>query len=117
MACGPIFHEVEPINNGSAILLRSSRNCGAVWLSPCSALLLVITGFLSWLNNVYQTIDPIPFYRHDVFDAASHRLGFIVYKICLFVSWVIVYPIAGFELGHRLINPTEGKPRERCVLT
>ncbi|MDR3410747.1 MAG: hypothetical protein P4L87_07360 [Formivibrio sp.] len=61
-------------------------------------LLCISIGALSWLNNIRQTIDAVPFYHHEVFDSLSHPYGFLAYKICLFVSWVIVYPIAGFLL-------------------
>jgi hypothetical protein len=55
-------------------------------------ILLVAIGFLSWLNNIYQTNDPMTFYLHDVFDSTRHPFGFAVHKAVLFVSWVLVYP-------------------------
>jgi hypothetical protein len=58
--------------------------------------LCVSLGFLCWLNNIRQTETPSIYFAHDVFDAPPHMAGFIVYKACLFVSWVIVYPVAGY---------------------
>lgn len=58
----------------------------------------VIIGLLCWINNIVKTVNPIPYYRHDVFDAYAHFNGFIAYKVCLFLSWVIVYPISGYLL-------------------
>jgi hypothetical protein len=31
-----------------------------------------------------------------VFDGRSHLAGFIVFKICLFASWVVVFPVVGY---------------------
>jgi len=61
-------------------------------------LFLVIVGFLSWLNNLKQTIDPSITYGNDVFDSSQYLLGFVANKACLFISWVIVYPLVGFML-------------------
>lgn len=61
-------------------------------------LLLVIVGVLSWLNNLKQTINPSVTYGNDVFDSSQYILGFIANKACLFISWVIVYPLVGFML-------------------
>jgi hypothetical protein len=58
----------------------------------------VIFGFLCWANNVYQTQNPTPTFKHDVFDSTQHMAGFLIYKLCLFVSWVIVYPIVGYVM-------------------
>jgi hypothetical protein len=58
--------------------------------------LLVAIGFLSWLNNIYQTNDPTVFYGHDVFDSTRHLYGFAAHKLALFVSWVLIYPAVGF---------------------
>jgi hypothetical protein len=55
-------------------------------------ILLVAVGFLSWLNNIYQTQDPKTFYLHDVFDSTLHPFGFTAHKAVLFVSWVLIYP-------------------------
>jgi hypothetical protein len=60
--------------------------------------LCVVIGVLSWLNNIRQTIDAVPFYHHEVFDSLSHPFGFVGFKACLFLSWVVVYPIVGFLL-------------------
>jgi hypothetical protein len=61
-------------------------------------LLCVSFGFLSWINNLCQTQTPRDFYNHDVFDSRQHFWGYIAYKTCLFVSWVIVYPIVGYTM-------------------
>jgi len=57
-----------------------------------------VAAVLAWANNLYQTSNPVPFYRHDVFDSSAHLFGFLVFKLCVFISWVIVYPIAGYLL-------------------
>jgi hypothetical protein len=59
-------------------------------------ILLVAIGFLSWLNNIYQTNDPTAFYGYDVFDSTHHLFGFAAHKLALFVSWVLIYPAVGF---------------------
>jgi hypothetical protein len=60
----------------------------------------VVLGMASWLVNVRNTIHPeYPnHYSHDVFDGWSHVVGFVVFKICLFASWVVVFPIVGYLL-------------------
>ena len=59
-------------------------------------LLLLLVGFLAWLNNIYQTTVPIEHYGNDVFDANSYFWASIASKCLLFTSWIIIYPIAGF---------------------
>ncbi len=61
-------------------------------------LLCVVLGLFSWANNIRQTIDPLSYYGHDVFDSFSHPLGFAAYKLCLFTSWVLLYPIVGYAM-------------------
>jgi len=60
--------------------------------------LCVMLGILCWVNNIHQVLAPTPFYHHDVFDSSSHIWGFVAYRICLFTSWVIVYPVVGYLL-------------------
>jgi len=60
--------------------------------------LLVATGFLCWLNNLRQTIDPVEIYGNDVFDSAQYYWGYYANKLNLFNSWVVVYPLVGFML-------------------
>jgi len=60
--------------------------------------LIVSFGALCWINNIRQTIDPEPTYGNDVFDSAQYVWGFIANKMNLFSSWVVVYPLVGFEL-------------------
>ena len=65
--------------------------------------LMVIVGLLAWVNNLRQTIDPISVYGNDVFDAWQYKWGFFSNKVNLFISWVIVYPLAGYViLSHSL---------------
>jgi hypothetical protein len=59
---------------------------------------LAMVGLLSWLNNLRQTRTPHYYFGHDVFDSTSFINGFIVYKIILFNSWVVIYPLIGFLL-------------------
>jgi len=72
-------------------IITLSDNSGCVVYAMC-----VITGALSWLNNIRQTIDPEKYYGHQVFDAFQFALGFSATKIALFVSWVLIYPACGF---------------------
>lgn len=60
--------------------------------------LLVATGFLCWLNNLRQTVDPIEIYGNDVFDSYQYYWGYLANKLNLFSSWVLVYPLVGFLL-------------------
>lgn len=63
----------------------------------------LIVGIYAWSQNVYHTIDPSGshahpiFKHHDVFDSGNYPLSFAVFKVCLFVSWVMIYPIVGFK--------------------
>jgi hypothetical protein len=59
-------------------------------------ILLVVLGCLAWINNVYQTNDPVRFFGHKVFDSTEFIFGFAANKLVLFVSWVLVYPACGF---------------------
>lgn len=60
--------------------------------------LLVVTGFLCWLNNLRQTVDPVEIYGNDVFDSYQYYWGYLANKLNLFSSWVLVYPLVGFLL-------------------
>ncbi len=60
--------------------------------------LLVATGFLCWLNNLRQTVDPVEIYGNDVFDSYQYYWGYLANKLNLFSSWVLVYPLVGFLL-------------------
>jgi hypothetical protein len=57
-----------------------------------------VLGMSFWLVNVRNTIHPEypDHYSHDVFDGWSHKVGFLVFKVCLFNSWVVVFPIVGY---------------------
>lgn len=61
-------------------------------------ILLVLTGFLCWLNNLRQTVDPVEIYGNDVFDSYQYYWGYFANKLNLFSSWVLVYPLVGFLL-------------------
>lgn len=67
---------------------------GSVWVYT----FLVSIGGIAIANNIYQTMSPTYFYGNDVFDDVVYRFGFIANKINLFISWVIIYPSAGFLL-------------------
>lgn len=58
--------------------------------------LMVVIGALGWINNIYQTTDPVRFFGHKVFDSTEYLFGFIANKFVLFVSWVLIYPACGF---------------------
>jgi len=60
--------------------------------------LLVVVGALSWLNNIRQTIEPSSTYGNDVFDSYQYFWGYYANKLNLFSSWVVVYPLVGFQL-------------------
>jgi hypothetical protein len=65
--------------------------------------LLLMIGVYSWSLNVVETYDPTGPYHHpifndhDVFDSGLHMFSYVAFKICLFTSWCIVYPIVGFK--------------------
>jgi hypothetical protein len=64
---------------------------------------MVFVGLLAWLDNVVRTYDPsgpyhhVVFDDHDVFDSGTHVWSFVTFKACLFLSWVIIYPIVCFK--------------------
>lgn len=66
-------------------------------------LLMVVVGLYCWAKNVQGTFDPtgadryVIFDHHDVFDSGNHPWSFVIFKVCLFVSWVVIYPIVGFK--------------------
>jgi hypothetical protein len=60
--------------------------------------LLILVGFLSWLNNLYQTSNPRKFFGNEVFDSTSFVYGYYANKFVLFNSWVLIYPLVGFFL-------------------
>ena len=65
--------------------------------------LFVVVGLFAWIQNVWLTGNPDGpvrhpiFAHHDVFDSGRHIWSFIAFKACLFLSWVVVYPIVGFK--------------------
>jgi hypothetical protein len=69
----------------------SLRGSG-IWLY----VMLLLVGFLSWLNNIRETSDPFRFFKHNVFDSTDFVFGFVANKVVLFTSWVIIYPAVGF---------------------
>lgn len=73
-----------------SFLLMKDASGSAVYL------FLVILGCLSFANNIVQTCSPAEYYGNDVFDASQYTLGFLTNKFNLFLSWVVVYPIAAF---------------------
>jgi hypothetical protein len=66
-------------------------------------LLMVVVGVYCWAQNVQGTYDPsgpdhhVIFEHHDVFDSGLHPWSFAAFKLCLFISWVLIYPIVGFK--------------------
>lgn len=66
-----------------------------------SILVMFIVAFaLLCVYNVTRTIDPIPTYRHDVFDAWAHRGGFLAAKAYVFLALTGVWAIAVFVCLH-----------------
>lgn len=60
-------------------------------------LVFVVIGFLFWIIwNIVHTIDPIPTYGHDVFDAWAHRYGFFAAKLYVLVALAVVWSVAIF---------------------
>ena len=59
---------------------------------------LLSLGFLSWLNNLRQTSDPVRYFKHNVFDSTEFIYGFAANKLVLFTSWVLIYPAVGFVI-------------------
>lgn len=59
--------------------------------------LIVIVGVYAWITNITQTYNPIPTYHHQVFDSGKYLASFLAFKVCLFISWVIIYPIVGYQ--------------------
>jgi hypothetical protein len=78
-------------------LIRGARG-GALFYA-----LLVTLGIFCWGVNVVGTYDPAgpyhhPIFRdHDVFDSGLHMWSYVAFKICLLLSWCVVYPIIGFK--------------------
>jgi len=61
---------------------------------------LIVFFFLWCVWNVTQTINPLPTYKHDVFDAWPHRYGFIAAKLYVLVAISIVWAVAVFIALH-----------------
>lgn len=55
---------------------------------------MVVVGVLATVLNILQTLSPELVYGNDVFDAASHRYGFIATKVFLGVTFIVVYPLS-----------------------
>jgi hypothetical protein len=58
--------------------------------------LFTVVGSLAWINNIYQTTDPVRFFGHKVFDSTEFIFGFVSTKLAFFVSWVLIYPACCF---------------------
>ena len=73
--------------------IAAGRGVARLWYA-----LFVLIGFMSWLTNIMQSMEPFVYFSGDVFDSVAHQYGFAAFRVSLFVSWVIVYPIAGYVL-------------------
>lgn len=79
------------------LVIRARKNSSFLYV------LLVVLGLYAWLQNVWLTANPDGpvrhpiFAHHDVFDSGRHIWSFVAFKACLFLSWVVVYPIVGFK--------------------
>jgi hypothetical protein len=49
-------------------------------------------GTLFWAINAFQTLDPIKYYANDVFDSSNHRASYVVMRLILGGSWILLYP-------------------------
>lgn len=56
--------------------------------------LFVAFAVLFWINNAIQTTNPLYYYKHNIFDSIDYINGYIVMRVVLFVSWVVVMPYA-----------------------
>ncbi|MEJ0041963.1 MAG: hypothetical protein WDM81_07005 [Rhizomicrobium sp.] len=59
--------------------------------------LIVVVGLYAWVVNLIHTYDPSATYHHQVFDSGKYLASYIAFKGCLFLSWVVVYPIIVYE--------------------
>lgn len=77
----------QAVSRGRAVLLLRGR---------ARSLFLVCAGLgvLFWLLNAVQTRDPVTFYGRDVFDSSLHPYSYVVMRIVLGLSWVVLYPYA-----------------------
>lgn len=53
-------------------------------------------GALFWLNNAIQTWAPYKYYGNDVFDSILHINSYIVFRLILGTSWIVLYPICAY---------------------
>ena len=66
-----------------------------------SILVMIIVAFgLLCVYNISRTIDPIPTYHHDIFDAWAHRRGFFAAKAYVFLALSGVWAVAVFVCLH-----------------
>jgi len=52
----------------------------------------VAVSFSFWLNNAYQTTDPIRYYGNELFDSSTFICGYLSMRVILFFSWVVLLP-------------------------
>jgi hypothetical protein len=55
---------------------------------------IICVALLFWANNALQTLNPLIYYRHNLFDSVDYIHGYIVMRVILLVSWVLVMPYA-----------------------
>ena len=61
-------------------------------------------GLLFWIINAIQTLDPIWFYGHDVFDSYRHSASYISFRIVLGLSWILIYPYCSVVILSVAVN-------------
>lgn len=72
-----------------------SRGRSAILLNgPAARMFLFCAGLgaLFWAGNAFQTLNPIRYYGNDVFDSISHVASYLVMRLILGTSWILLYP-------------------------
>lgn len=57
---------------------------------------MCIFASLFWINNAWQTLNPLKYYGCDVFGSIANPYGYIATKIVFFISWVILLPYIAY---------------------
>jgi hypothetical protein len=72
-----------------------ARGRAAILLNGPSAQMFLYCagiGALFWAINAFQTLDPVKYYANDVFDSIHHKASYLVMRLILGLSWVVLYP-------------------------
>jgi hypothetical protein len=99
----PLRRGQQPKERAQQLLRKYAAFVRAKGLRVVLYVLMVIVGVLAWGQNVRATYDPSGphhhpiFDHHDVFDSGLHIWSYLTFKACLFVSWVIIYPLVAYK--------------------